>query len=296
MTLKQLRYLLAVIEGEMNISSAARALYVSQAAVSKQIKLLEEELGVQLFLRQGKKVTAITQAGHEIRSIAEKMTRDAENIKRISKDVNEEAGGRMTIAATHTQTCYVLPDVIEKFLQRYPGVQIEIRQGTPTECAEWVASGKADVCISTEVMEEFRGIEILPYYEWHRCVITPTGHRLTRCRPLSLKAVAGYPIITYGAILDSDSKIRRAFAAENLKPAVLLTTQDSDVIKTYVRRGFGIGIISELAVREDNAKLKVLDASRLFEPSTAALGIRRGHYVGRHLAYFIKLCVPGIKS
>lgn len=296
MTLKQLRYLLAVIEGEMNISSAARALHVSQAAVSKQIKLLEDELGVQLFLRQGRKIAAITQAGREIRSIAEKMIRDAENIKRVSGDVNEEAGGRMTIATTHTQTCYVLPDVIERFLARYPGVQIEIRQGTPTECAEWVASGKADVCISTEVMEEFRGIDILPYYKWRRCVIAPVGHRLVRCRPLSLKEVARYPIITYGALFDSDSKIRRAFTAENLKPTVLLTTQDSDVIKTYVRRGLGIGIISELAVREDNAKLEVLDASRLFEPSTAALGIRRGHYVGRHLAYFIELCVPGVES
>jgi LysR family cys regulon transcriptional activator len=296
MTLKQLRYLLAVIEGEMNISNAARALYVSQAAVSKQIKLLEDELGVQLFLRQGKKMAAITQAGHEIRFVAEKMTRDAENIKRISKDIAEEAGGRMTIAATHTQTCYLLPDVIEKFLRRFPSVQIEIRQGTPTECAEWVASGKADVCISTEVMEEFNGIETLPYYQWHRCIITPPEHRLARCRLLSLKEVAKYPIITYGAILDPASKIRCAFTSENLEPTVLLTTQDSDVIKTYVRRGFGVGIISELAVKDDSAKLKVLDASKLFEPSTTALGIRRGHYVGRHLAYFIKLCVPGIES
>lgn len=290
MTLRQLRYLLAVIEGDMNISNAARALYVSQAAISKQIKLLEDELGVQLFLRQGRKITAITQVGDQVRSVAEKMIRDELHIKKLSADISGASGGHIVIAATHTQTLYTLPEVIEKFRSRYPHVQIEIRQGTPLECAEWVHAGKVEICISTEVMEQYHDIEILPYYyNWHRCVITPIGHKLTRSDTLSLKQVARYPLITYSTILDLDSKIRRAFTAKNLTPTVVLATENSDIIKAYVRRGFGIGIISELAIRNDSDGLKVLDASDIFESSTSALGIRRGLYVSRHLAYFIKL-------
>jgi LysR family transcriptional regulator, cys regulon transcriptional activator len=289
MTLKQLRYLLAIVESDLNISRAARALHISQVAISKQVRLLEEELSVKVFLRQGKKITAMTQAGHEIFSIAGKMTRDAENIKQITRDINGDTEGKMTIAATHTQTCYVLPRVMKQFLSRYPRVQIAIRQGAPTQCAEWVVSGKADLCVSTEVMEGFHELATVPCYRWNRCIITPLKHPLAGRRPLTLEEIARYPIISYDSILAADSKINRAFTARALRPSVLLTSLDSDAIKTYVRLGFGVGILSELAVSEERGGLKVLSAKHLFEPSITAIGIRRDNYIGRHMGYFIEL-------
>ncbi len=289
MTLKQLRYMSAIVRADLNFSRAARTLHVSQVAISKQIRLLEEELSTKLFLRQGKKIAAITEAGHEVHAVAERMIKSVENISRAIRNVDDEAIGSLTIAATHTQTCYVLPAVVRNFLLRYPLVQIAIRQGTPTQCAEWVAGGDADLCISTEVMERFRDLTLLPCYQWNRCIIAPLEHDLAKRAPLTLEGIAKFPIISYSSVLDRHSKVGRAFSNRGLKPRLLLTTSDSDVIKTYVRLGFGIGILSELAVDAEQVDLIVRDASELFEPSITAIGVRRGEYLPRHLMHFIEL-------
>jgi LysR family transcriptional regulator, cys regulon transcriptional activator len=290
MTLKQLRYFLAIIQSDLNISQAARGLHVSQVAVSVQIHMLEEELAAPLFVRRGTRMTALTETGNTVRGIAERMLKDADTIRRVSRDSNEaEAEGSVSIAASHTQACYVLPKIIREFTRRYPRVQISIRQGTPTECAELVASGKADICLTTDIIEGSRDLTLIHCFSWHRFIVVPTGHPLSRKRKVTLEDVVKYPIISYGSILDPTSKLGRAFASRGLKPKVLLTTHDTSAMKVYVKLGLGVGIISSLVVARDAAGLAVIDARHLFESGTTVIGFRRDDYVARHVSYFIDL-------
>lgn len=289
MTLKQLRYFLAIVQSELNISQAARGLHVSQVAVSVQVHMLEEELAAPLFVRRGTRITALTQTGNTVRGIAERMLKDADTIWRVGRDLDEEAEGSVAIAATHTQTCYVLPKIIKEFTRRYPRVQISIRQGTPTECAELVAAGKADICMTTDIIEGSSDLTLIHCFSWHRFIVVPKGHPISRKREVTLEDVVKYPIITYGSILDPTSKLGRAFASRGLKPRVLLTTHDTDAMKIYVRLGLGVGVISSLVVAQDAAGLEVIDARHLFESGTTVIGFRRGDYVARHVSYFIDL-------
>jgi LysR family cys regulon transcriptional activator len=251
--------------------------------------MLEEELSAPLFLRRGNRITALTEIGDTVRGIAERMVKDADTIRRAGRDFNKEDEGSVTIAATHTQTCYVLPKIIKEFTRRYPRVQITIRQGTPTECAEWVAAGKADVCLTTDIIEGSRDLTLIHCFSWHRFIVVPTGHALSRKRRVTLEDVVEYPIITYGSILDPTSKLGRAFASKGLKPRVLLTTHDTDAMKIYVRLGLGIGVISSLVVAHGAAGLAVIDARHIFESGTTVIGFRSGGYVAQHVSYFIDL-------
>ncbi len=289
MTLKQLRYFLAILQSELNISRAARELHVSQVAVSVQIRELEEELSAPLFLRRGSRITALTETGNTVRGIAERMVKDADTIRRVGRDFNDEPEGSVSIAATHTQTCYVLPKIIKEFTRRYPRVQIAIRQGTPTECAEWVAAGKADLCLTTDIIEGSRDLSLIHCFTWHRFIVVPVGHPLSRKRRVALEDVVKYPIITYGSILDPTSKLGRAFADRGLNPRVLLTTHDTDAMKIYVRLGLGIGVISSLVVAHGADGLAVIDARHLFESGSTVIGFRRDAYIARHVSYFIDL-------
>ena len=291
MTLKQLRYFLAIVQSDLNISQAARSLHVSQVAVSVQIHMLEEELAAPLFVRRGTRITALTESGNTVRGIGERILKDADTIRRVGRDSNEEAEGSVAIAATHTQTCYVLPKIIREFTRRYPRVQISIRQGTPTECAELVAAGKADVCLTTDIIEGSRDLTLIHCFSWHRFIVVPTGHPLGRKRKVALEDVVQYPIISYGSILDPTSKLGRAFASRGLKPRVLLTTHDTDAMNIYVKMGLGVGVISSLVVAKETAGLAVIDARHLFESGTTVIGFRRDDYVARHVSYFIDLFV-----
>src|SRR5574340_199947 len=293
MTLKQLRYFIEIVRHELNISRAAQALFTSQAAISKQIHLLEEELSLQLFVRQGKRIQRVTRAGLDVLAIAERMLRDVENIRATTADHKDHSRGSLAIAATPTQIYYALPRVIQKFATSFPQVQISLRQGGPTQCAEMVVSGEVDLCISTEAIKQFRALVMLPCTTWTRCLVTPHGHPLTRCRPLTLEAIARYPIVTYDFTLAPRSPTRIAFDKHHLNPTVVLTASDPRIIKTYVGLGLGVGLVSSTAIdAKQDRKFAILNAGHLFEPGITAIGLRRDSYVRQYTYDFIRLFAP----
>lgn len=293
MKLQQLRYLCETANHNMNLSRAAKNLHTSQPAISKQIQLLEEELGVDIFLRNGKRIVRITPPGEQIIKIATRMLRDADNLKRIAQEFTDEAGGTLTIATTHTQARYALPPVIKQFTARYPKVKLILRQGNPMQISSLVSSGEADIAIATEAIEHFQELVMLPCYEWNRCVVVPPKHPLLKLKKLTLEAINQYPIITYDFAFTGRSKINQAFARKGLEPNVVLTAIDSDVIKTYVELGLGIGILANMAFDAKRDKqLKSIDASHLFEPSTTRIGISRNSYIRGYVFDFIEMFAP----
>lgn len=293
MKLQQLRYLCETANQNMNLSRAAAKLHTSQPAISKQIQLLENELGVDIFLRNGKRIIQITPPGQLIIKTATRMLRDAENLKKIAREFTNEANGTLTIATTHTQARYSLPPVIQLFTARYPKVKLILRQGSPVQIATLVTSGEADIAIATEAIEQFSELITLPCYQWNRCVIVPPRHPLLKMKKLTLEAITRYPIITYDDAFTGRSKINQAFANHGLEPNVVLTAIDSDVIKTYVELGLGIGILANMAFEAKRDKnLKSIDASHLFESSTTRIGISRNNYIRGYIFDFIEMFSP----
>ncbi|MGH8676723.1 MAG: HTH-type transcriptional regulator CysB, partial [Burkholderiales bacterium] len=277
----------------LNLSQAAQALFTSQPGVSKQIKSLEQELGVEIFVRHGKRVVAVTAPGRAIIDIAQRVLMDVDNLGQVGEEFTREDTGRLAIATTHTQARYALPPVIKRFRDRYPGVRLSLHQGNPTQISELTTSGEADFAIATEAIALYEELVMLPCYEWNRCVLTPPGHPLWKARKLTLEEIAKYPIITYDFAFTGRSKMNEAFAARNLKPNVVLTAIDSDVIKTYVELGLGIGIVAMMAYdpKRDSA-LRALDASHLFEASTTRIGIRKNSYLRGYMYDFIEMFAP----
>ena len=293
MKIQQLRYLYEVVRQGLNVSLAAEKLHTSQPGVSKQIQLLEEELGVDIFVRHGKRVTGITEPGRKILAIAERILREAENLKRVSADFTDETVGSLSIVTTHTQARYALPSVIKAFSARYPGVQLRLHQGSPTQIVEMALSGEADIAIATEAIALCEELVMLPCYQWNRCVITPPGHPLLTDPVLTLERIAEYPIVTYDFAFAGRSQINKAFAEHHLNPDVVLMALDADVIKTYVELGLGIGIVASMAFDpERDRNLRALDASHLFDPSTTKIGILRGTYLRGYLYAFIEMFAP----
>jgi len=293
MKLQQLRFVREVVRANFSVSAAANALHTAQPGVSNQIQLLEQELGVQIFQRRGKRLTGLTKPGQVIANLAERILREAENIKRVGVEFSNDASGVLSIATTHTQARYVLPPVIKSFTERFPKVRLDIHQGNPTQVAEMAVTGVVDLAIATEAIEHFPELVTLPCYEWNRGVITLPGHPLADVRPLTLEAIANYPIVTYDFAFSGRSKINKAFEARGLQPNVVLTAIDSDVIKTYVELGLGIGILAKMAYNpERDRTLVILDAAHLFEPSTTRIGIRRGTYLRSYVYSFIELFAP----
>jgi LysR family cys regulon transcriptional activator len=294
MKLQQLRYLVEVAKQGLNVSEAAEKLHTSQPGISKQIRLLEDELGIQVFIRNGKRVVSVSEPGREVLKISERILREAQNLKRVGDEFSREAEGALTIATTHTQARYALPAPITAFMQRYPSVRLSIKQGSPTQICDMVISGEADLAIATEGIALFKELAMLPCYEWNRGVVVPDGHPLlTIDHPITLNDIARYPIITYDFAFTGRSKINKAFANQGLTPTVVLTAIDTDVIKTYVSLGLGIGIIANMAFEPvRDIGLHIIDASHLFEPSTTKIGIRKDAYL-RGFAYtFIELFAP----
>ncbi len=293
MRLQQLRYIREVVRQGFNVSAAAEALHAAQPGVSSQIQALERELGVRIFERKGKRLTGLTRPGQIIAEAAERVLREVENIRRVGAEFSNERAGTLSIATTHTQARYVLPPVIKTFTERYPEVRLDIRQGNPVQVSQMAVRGEADLAIATEAIERFEELVMLPCYQWNRCVVVPPGHPLTRERPLTLEAIARHPIITYDFAFTGRSKINQAFEARGLEPNVVLTAIDSDVIKTYVELGLGVGILAKMAYDpQRDAPLVALDASHLFEPSTTRIGIRRGSYLRGFVYGFIELFAP----
>lgn len=293
MKLQQLRYIWEVVHHNLNVSATAESLFTSQPGVSKQIRLLEEELGIQIFARNGKQLTEITPAGKLIVALAGEILDKAENIKRIAEEYRDERCGTLAIATTHTQARYALPPVVKSFMACYPRVTLTMHQGTPMQISELAARGVVDLAIATEALELFENLVMLPCYQWNRCILVPKGHPLTEKQPLTLQEVAKWPLITYVFGFTGRSKLDEAFAHQGLEPRVALTAVDADVIKTYVRLGLGVGIIAKMAYdpRTDQ-DLVALDAGHLFGPSITKIGLRRDMFVRGFIYDFIELFAP----
>ena len=293
MNLQQLRYLCAVVDHGLNVSVAADALFTSQPGISKQIRQLEDELGVPIFIRQGKRLAALTAGGEVIVATARRALQELNNLKRVGAEFKSEDTGSLAIATTHTQARYVLPPVLKRFAERYPKVRLLLHQGNPAQVAEQTQRADVDVGIATEALADFPGLVSLPCYTWNRCVLVPKGHPLAKVRPLTLEALARYPIVTYDFSFTGRSQINAAFAAKGIEPNVVLTALDSDVIKTYVELGLGVGIIAQMAhdpVRD--TQFDKLDAAHLFAASTTRLALRRGVYLRGFVYEFITLFAP----
>jgi LysR family cys regulon transcriptional activator len=293
MKLQQLRYLVEVAQRGLNVSEAAAALYTSQPGISKQIKLLEDELGVIVFERSGKRLTAVTEPGRAVLEIAERILRDAENIRRVGEEYAGGDSGSLVIATTHTQARYALPGVVKSFVDRHPRVRLSLRQGHPTQIAEWALKGEADIAIATEALDQYPQLLMLPCYQWVHCVIAPDGHAILGEKPLSLTALARWPLITYDSAFAGRSRINKAFELAQLTPNVVLTAIDADVIKTYVSLGLGLGIIASMAFDATrDAGLQALPAEHLFGSNTTRIGLRRGNHIRRYEYDFIELFAP----
>ena len=295
MKLQQLRYLTEVVHRGLNVSEAAEALHTSQPGVSKQIRALEDELGVEVFVRHGKRLAAVTEPGKAVVAIAERILAEAHNLRRAGEEFANDALGTLTIAATHTQARYALPKAVAAFKRRYPKVHLVIHQGNPEQICTQVADGEADLCVATEQIAEHPALVALPCYQWNRCVVVPPRHTLLKAQPLTLEAIAAYPIVTYDFAFANRSLVNRAFEQRGLTPDVVLTAFDADVIKTYVELGLGVGIMAQMAFdpRRDR-HLRSIDASHLFPSSTTRLGVKRGAYLRRFAYDFIELFAPAL--
>lgn len=293
MKLHQLRYLHEVARQGLNITSAAEALFTSQPGVSKQIQLFEDELGLQVFQRNGKRLTGITEPGAQILALAAKVILDVDNIKRVGDEFTNVESGTLTIATTHTQARYKLPAAVKEFMSQYPQVKLNIHQGNPTQVAEQVASGDADIGIATESISSYDSLLCLPCYQWNRCVVVPHGHPLLTDGILTLEKLAAYPLITYDFGFTGGTLVSKVFSDANLSPNVVLTAIDADVIKTYVALGLGVGLLANMAYDpERDAHLVRLDVSHLFPDSTTYLGVRKDVFLRGYMYGFIELIAP----
>ncbi|MGM0704232.1 MAG: HTH-type transcriptional regulator CysB [Pseudomonadota bacterium] len=289
MKLQQLRYVWEVTRHNLNVSATAQSLFTSQPGISKQIRLLEDELGVEIFARSGKHLTRVTPAGQAIVELAGQVLRLTENIKEVAQEHSDERRGSLSIATTHTQARYALPPVIREFTRKYPDVALHMQQGTPKQIAQMVSDGQADFAICTESLELFNDLVLLPCYRWNRCVLVPRDHPLAEMDTLTLEALATHPLVTYVFGFTGRSQLDDAFRAKGLSPNVVLTAADADVIKTYVRLGLGVGIVAHMAFDlELDTDLVALEADHLFESSTTKIGIRRGTFMRGYMYDFVK--------
>jgi LysR family cys regulon transcriptional activator len=293
MKLQQLRYIWEVAHHELNVSATAQSLYTSQPGISKQIRLLEDELGVEVFARSGKHLTHVTPAGEVILEAAGKILRTVEGIKQVAQEYSDEKKGSLSIATTHTQARYALPATISSFMANYPDVSLHMHQGTPMQISELAADGAVDFAIATEALDLFSDLIMMPCYRWNRCILVPKDHPLTRLSSITIEDVAAHPIVTYVFGFTGRSKLDEAFQEKGLKPRVVFTAADADVIKTYVRLGLGIGIVAAMAydATQDN-DLVALDATHLFSSSVTKIGCRRSTFLRGYMYEFIEQFAP----
>ncbi len=283
MNLQQIRYVREIARRDLNLTHAAEALHTSQPGVSRQVRELEDELGVDVFVRQGKRLTALTPAGVAVVAICERLLGEVDSLKRIGKEFSDANRGELVIAATHMQARYALPQVIKAFLKKYPDVRLSLRQGAPRELAEMVTSGRADIAIATETLDLYSDLVTVPLYRWHHCVIVPKSHPLAAFKgaekKLTLAQIAKYPLVTYDAAFSGRSALDTTFANAGVEIDVVLTAIDTDIIKTYVREGLGVGIIAGIAVDGSDTDLVALDGAKLFPERVTKLAYRKNAYL-----------------
>ena len=297
MNLQQLRYVSEVAKWGMNVSEAAKALHTAQPGVSKQIRALEEELGADIFVRQGRRFTAVTDAGREIIVAIDRILADLTNLRAVGAEFAHHAKGLLSVGVTHTQARYALPPVVTQFKRKFPDVKLKLLQGNPHQLARMVVTGETDVAIATEALDEYAELVTVPCYRWHHCVVVPSGHPLAKVKPLTLEAIAQYPLVTYDSTFAGRTSLDRTFAARNLAPEIALTALDSDVIKSYVSLGLGVGIISSRAFRRGKDEgLKALDCTHLFPAQTTRLAYKRGAYLRSYTVEFIRLFAPHVRG
>jgi LysR family cys regulon transcriptional activator len=293
MKLIQLRYLVAVAENDLNITQAARVLHAAQPGVSKQLKLLEDELGFLLFERKGRALVRPTPAGAKVIDRASQIVRQARSIKALASDLRKDDAGALSIATTHTQARYVLPPVLKRFRDKYPKVRLHLHQGNSEQIAELASTDRIDFAIATGTSPIFGGLVRLPCFRWHRAIVVPNGHPLGEIVKPTMAELAQYPLVTYSFSFSGPSSLVELFAEEGLTPNVALTAWDSDVIKKYVREGLGVGILANLAIDgEEDADLKVRDASHLFPVHTTWAGFRRGVLLRGFMYDFLQMLAP----
>ncbi len=295
MKLQQLRFLTEVDSQALSVTDAAKALFTAQPGVSKQIRMLEDELGIVVFERHGKRLTGVTAAGQLVLEAARRILREVDNLKRIGADYACEADGLLTIATTHTQARYALPQAVQRFMKMRPGIRLHVQQGSPTQVVQWLLDGTADLGIATEALATRSELHALPCYQWSHLVVMPKGHPLSGVGRLSLQDLAAYPLVTYDAAIAGRSHLDRAFERLGVKPNIVLTAIDSDVIKTYVELGLGVGIIAEMAFdpQRDSA-LESLSAGHLFEVNITRVGFRRDVWLRGFDYEFLELLSPSL--
>ncbi len=293
MNFQQLRIIRETVRRGFNLTEVANALFTSQSGVSKHIKDLEDELGIELFIRKGKRLLGLTEPGKELAVMVERMLLDAGNIKRLAEQYSNSEEGRLTVVTTHTQARYALPRVVTAFKRAYPRVHLKLHQGSPAEIVQMLVDGEADLGVATEALAEVPELASFPFYSWQHAIIVPAGHPLEAARPLTLEAVAEYPLITYHEGFTGRARIDQTFAGAGLAPDVVMSALDSDVIKTYVELGLGVGIIASMAFSPArDTGLRLLDSAHLFGANVTRIAVRRGHYL-RGFAYrFVELCAP----
>ena len=293
MNLHQFRFVREAVRQNYNLTEAAKALYTSQPGVSKAIIELEEELGIDIFTRHGKRIRGLTEPGRAVLKSVELIMQEVDGLKRIGKEFAAHDSGSFTIATTHTQARYSLPKVIQAFTQKYPKVRLSLLQGSLKQITEMVRNDQADVAIATESLADGDGIISLPCYQWEHVVVVPVDHPLLSSKNLSLEEIASYPLITYDAAFSGRSKLDHAFGLRDLKPDVILEAIDADVIKTYVELNMGIGIIAGMAFDpERDRNLRAIPAGHLFGTNVSRVGLKQGAYLRSYVYTFIELLAP----
>ena len=297
MNFQQLRIIREAARCNFNLTEVGNALFTSQSGVSKHIKDLEDELGVELFVRKGKRLLGLTDPGRELLVFVERILLDANNIKNLVEQYSHRDEGQLSVVATHTQARYALPKVITEFKKSFPKVHLKLHQASPSEIVTMLLNGEADIGVATEALHDVTKLDSFPYYSWHHTVIVPAGHPLEKVQPLTLEALAEYPIVTYHEGLTGRAKIDQSFAAANIKADFVMSALDADVIKTYVELGMGIGIIASMAFNPaKDTDLRLLKCDHLFDTNTTYIALRRGHYLRSYAYRFIELCSPKLNE
>jgi LysR family transcriptional regulator, cys regulon transcriptional activator len=295
MNFQQLRIIRETVRREFNLTEVANALHTSQSGVSKHIKDLEDELGVELFVRKGKRLLGLTEPGSELVGIVERILLDTQNIKKLGEQFSQKDRGQLTIATTHTQARYALPHVVTEFKREFPSVHLVLHEASPSEIVSMLLSGQADIGIATEALQTAAELVTFEYYTWHHGVIVPKDHPLTEPKKLTLDAIAEWPIVTYQEGFTGRGRIDDAFASAEVVPNIVMTALDADVLKAYVELELGIGIVASMAFSaERDPHLKLLDATHLFAANTARIAVRRGTYLRGYAFRFISLCAPSL--
>ncbi len=298
MNFQQLKYIRAAVRNDLNLTEVANSLHTSQSGVSKQIRELEIELGIEIFVRRGKRLVGLTKAGEGAVRLVERVLSETENLKRYSKQFTGQDRGRLVIATTHNQARYVLPRVLARFARQYPDVELEIRQGTPQDAAQAVTRGVADIALATEALDRFAELHSVSCFSWRHVVIVPAEHPLTRLAAPGFADLVAHPLITYSPEFSGRARIDDAFVREGLTPDIRLTAMDADVIKTYVGMEMGVGIISELAIGPlSQTGLEVLPADNLvFQPCTTKIAFLRGAVLPNYIRHLIEMFAPHLEG